>query len=211
MTCIVAIKNEINNKIVIGCDSAMVSGPNSINISDESKVVIKTVPTINANEKGIGSRNLLVGFTGAPRPLYMLKYHTLPIHNTDDISDREYLATLFTDSLISILENKKCITTEDEGVSGADAEFLIVYNGNIYKMDEVFFIYPIGREYTSIGSGAEFALGSLYTPLDDYYFDITYQCLIALDAASNFCAYVRRPFRLYTIDGEDIVEDCYDN
>jgi ATP-dependent protease HslVU (ClpYQ) peptidase subunit len=96
----------------------------------------------------------LLGFAGSVRTGQLLKpqYFDPP----DDISE-------FPDSMIELLGNKGSLATSDDQLSMQNCNVLVGFENRLYEILSDFQLNEVYGDYLSIGSGASYALGSLYT------------------------------------------------
>lgn len=180
MTCIVAIKNN-DGKIYMGGDSAGVAGHNIHPRSDE-KVFI--------------NGPMLFGFTDSFRMGQILRFSfDIPPH-PEGKEDLEYLCTDFVESIYGVFEYKGYGKIEANRKKGG--QFMIGYKGEIYIVYSDYQVGLHGRNYDAIGSGAEVALGALYT-MNNMTFLPENKVKYALDAAANHISSVRAPYTILSI------------
>jgi hypothetical protein len=70
--------------------------------------------------------------------------------------------------------------------------FLIAWENHLYEIQENFQYARVKDNYTSVGAGEAFALGSLYTT--EKMEDRKTRILLALNAASKFSTSVGKPY-----------------
>jgi ATP-dependent protease HslVU (ClpYQ) peptidase subunit len=129
----------------------------------------------------------LLGYAYSFRMGQLLQY-SLEVEPAAYGPDLEYLSTVFVAAV------RKCLG--DGGIK-RDAEgdypglFLLAYRGELYQVGRDLQVNHYGDDYTAIGSGAEYALGSLYsTPK----LEPSTRIIQALMAAAHFNGSVCEPF-----------------
>lgn len=164
MTCIVALKHD--GVLYLGSDS-QVSFGGTIFYDSEPKVFKKGSMIIGC------AGNLVFG--------KILKYNfNIPDHS-ESLSDLEYLNSVFVDSLREICRKREYLKVIDSR-SGTSDSTLICYHGEIYRLSSDFDVTLFSGDFISIGSGGEFALGSMYStsgvsPIDRLNTAIEAACL----------------------------------
>lgn len=180
MTCIVGLKSKTG--IYIGGDSAV-----------SSHNLIQTITDPKVWRKG----QFIFGFAGSLRTGQIIKYN-LKIPPINNRPPTEYMVTSFINSM------RKCLKTagsarEEHKEEEQDSQFLIGYQGHLFEIDEAYGVCEVADEYVAIGSGTEYALGSLYAtkgrPAEE-------RLTKALEAASYFSEGVRPPFHIIHIDAK---------
>jgi len=85
----------------------------------------------------------------------------------------------------------------DHGVTDLkDLSYILTYDNVIYHLEEDFGLWAPDRNYSAIGIGKEFALGSLATSIEMGYAGENPKdaALLALQAAAEWSPWVRGPF-----------------
>lgn len=72
------------------------------------------------------------------------------------------------------------------------------YRGGLYRIDDNFQVGEIAKNYYACGCGMELALGALHC-MENMDFPPTGRITKALEAASEFSAYVRPPFNIVSL------------
>lgn len=161
MSCIVGISK--GGVVYIGADSIATAG---------NEMRTRGDPKLFRNGK------YLIGYSGAVRPGQVLhpRFWTPP----DNIYD-------FTDAMRHQLEERGCMKKGEGGVDEMDVNLIIGVEGNLYEIQSDLQLAEYGPDnYTSIGAGSAYALGSLYETKD---LDIHPKLRIqrSIDAAKYFC------------------------
>jgi len=179
MTCVVGLETE--HGVFIGADSASSNGYTSFS-SRVEKVFLK-----NCGARG----EFLIGFTTSFRMGQLLRYKLRVDKHPDDMPDMEYLATIFIDAVRACLKDGGFTEIDKERESGG--RFLVGYRGKIYMVDYDFQVNSNACGFYAIGSGAQFALGSLYSTNG---LSPRNRIKIALRAASMFTDSVKPPYHI---------------
>ena len=179
MTCIVGMIDK-DNTVYIGGDGLASFGSSTVPLK---------------NPKVFQRGNLVVGTAGAARSSQVLHYN-LKIPELD----RElyaYICGPLIDAIRECLKDKDCLEYKDGREKAAGGSlFLMGYGPCLFLVDNNFGIHFPARDYEAIGSGEEFALGSLFStgelePLE--------RISKALKAASKYCSSVGPPFTIRKI------------
>jgi ATP-dependent protease HslVU (ClpYQ) peptidase subunit len=178
MTCIVGIKSKTG--IYIGGDSAVSTGD-----------LVQTMADPKIWRKG----QFIFGYAGTLRAGQIIKYDMSipPINNRLPM---EYMVKSFTKSMRKCLKAAGAAREEHKEEENPN-QFLIGFRGHLFEIDEAYGVCEVADEFVAIGSGTEYALGSLHTTKGMATGD---RIIRALDAASYFCAGVRPPFHTVKLD-----------
>ena len=115
--------------------------------------------------------------------------------------DHKYMVTTFIPNLIKIFEEG--IKSEEPKDRGAS--FLIGINNKLFQIQEDYSVLCPSLGFQSVGSGGEYAMGSMITT-KDMNINTTDRIILALKSAEIGTPYVQRPFRL--INTVEEKEDC---
>lgn len=183
MTCIIAIKED--NRIWLGADSCLTSS---------HQVTVGRPKIIKKGE-------FLLGGAGSLRTLQLFQYSTplLDIIEGEDIY--HYLINTVTHQMRQTLKTHGNI--EKDKKEQTRNEFIIAFRGEIYKIGCDFAINNPVENYTAIGSGEKFALGSLHaTELSGL--DPRTRITQALDAASKYNSFVAPPYEILSMEWQGV-------
>ena len=147
VTCIAALIN--NGTVWMGGDGQATYGGRRM-LSKELKVFTR--------------HGFLYGVAGTPRIIQILKYSFNPPEHPARLDALEYICERW------IKEFRVCIEAggylhKENGRERAFLELLIGYQGRLFHMDGNFSIWEQENGINVAGSGAEYALGSLFTTL----------------------------------------------
>lgn len=170
MTCIVGLVDK--DKVWMGGDSAASAGSSIL---------------IHKNTKVFKVDNLLIGCSGSIRANQLVKYSlTLPKFKTKDIS--KYLCTDFAMAIKSLIK---------DGMSDLESSkfgsFLIGYKNRLFEFDDDLQLLESINGISSIGSGSDIALGSLFSTIGA---DPEKRLLMALKASAYYNTTVAAPFHV---------------
>jgi ATP-dependent protease HslVU (ClpYQ) peptidase subunit len=170
MTCIVAIKTK--DAIFMGGDSA---GGNAYGIQSRS------------DPKVFRSGGFVIGYTTSYRMGQILQ-HGFEFVTPEGDPDA-YMFSL-CNAVASKLTDLNYAKLENNVIDGGT--FLIGWKNHLYAVYDNFQYARFRDNYAAIGSGEEYALGSLFSTqsIDDPIKRIT----IALDAATKFSSLVAKPY-----------------
>ena len=142
----------------------------------------------------------LIGFAGSYRFGQLLCYKFIPPEKSEGQDDYEFMVTDFMDSLRNLMKNEGVVKVSDSVESLDEMGALIGFNGKLYNLDEDFQIGEMVLPYCSIGSGADFAFGSLETSFQlSKRMSPRKRVLMALGAAAAFSATVSSPFTVLSL------------
>jgi ATP-dependent protease HslVU (ClpYQ) peptidase subunit len=177
MTCIVGIAE--GGKVYIGGDSAGVAGLDV---------------TIRSDKKVFHNGDFIFGFTTSFRMGQLLQYSFVPPKR---FTDKDLFAYMVTDFINAV---RDCF--KSAGYAGKDSEverggtFLVGHAGRLFSIEGDYQVGEQARGYHSVGCGADYANGSLYTTSG-----LTPEARIqkALESAAFFSAGVSAPFNVVNI------------
>lgn len=182
MTCIVGLIED--DAVWIGGDSCG-SDENSYMIRKDSKVFLHD--------------DFIYGFCSSFRAGQVLKYKFVePVNDGLDVD--EYLHGPWMSELRKTIVENGCLTS-DNGIE-LGSNFMVGYSGRLFIVESDFQIAESVLDFVSIGSGSDFALGSLFTvderwPAED-------KIRTALLAAESFTGTVKSPFVIECLRYDDI-------
>lgn len=190
MTCIVGITTP--SGVYIGGDSASTNDSGLQTILAGRKVFFL----------GEEENRMLLGCTTSCRMMQLLHYELqLPAYE-EGLEVEEYLVTKFVNAVRTCLKGGGFAQKEDEKESGGN--FLIGYRGRLFEVQDDYQVSEPTNGYEAVGSGAKFALGSLYaTPqlLPEQRIEL------ALQAATYHNAYVRPPYLIHYLSPERVAAE----
>ena len=180
MTCIVALKTE--DEIVIGGDHAVNDGDR-----------IHTMPQPKVFKRG----QFLIGYCGSLRVGQVVQYGLKipPGFKKKDL--HKYMVVDFCNALRACL-NHAGAARKDKEEEEHENRFLVVIQNRIFEIDEGYSVCEIIDGVYAIGSGVEFALGSLYTSRNDW-FSPKERVRMALESAAYYCQSVSDPFTIIRV------------
>jgi len=179
MTCCIAVPTD-SGSVVVGADSAGVSYYDL---------------TVRADQKVFKVGPMVMAFTTSFRMGQLLRYSLkLPEHPVD-LPDDEYMSTRFVDEVRKCLLAGGFAKKEDNVESGGT--FLVAYRGRVFEVGDDFQIGAPQVGFAAVGCGAQIALGHLWaTRAQGKKAAVIKRVSDALEAAEQFSAGVRRPFRI---------------
>lgn len=146
MTCIVGITD--GKKVIIGCDSQTTG--NDIN----------DIKNIRKDKKIFQKNNIIFGVTGSPRFTQILEFMWCFDAIDEGQDEFEYLVKTVVPTAMESLEVNKC-SDLNNGRLTTDSAMLIGIGNRLFCLYSDFQIGESTKNYASIGSGMEFALGAL--------------------------------------------------
>lgn len=185
MTCVIGLVEK--GKMYLGADSASIGG--------NFELVVRNDPKVFKHGE------FLVGYSQSPRLGQILRFgFKYPAFKTQD--GLAYLVQSFMPRLITAIQSNGFTMDEDHDRLGC-YPFLIMLHGRLFRVESDFQVVIRDQNYDAIGCASDVALGAMYAsphllPRDRIY--------LALEAASKFSVAVTKPFRMVTLDGEEILE-----
>jgi ATP-dependent protease HslVU (ClpYQ) peptidase subunit len=176
-------------------------GGDSLASNSYYKEVIKQRKVFKSND----SKNMIIGFSGALRDLDLLTYAENLIDKRDEPNiDHKYMVTKFIPNIIQLFKNNDR-NDNCRGVSEIESCFLVAYKDKLWTIESNYCVTELVTNYTVIGSGMYYALGSLkttegmdLTPIEKIH--------LALQSASEFAPEVAPPFYIINTENDDVVE-----
>lgn len=191
MTCIVGLIQ--NGHVYLGGDAATVSGSHLV-INRDAKVF----------RCGKDESQMLLGTSGSPRLRNLLLYLlTLPVYSGSD--PMAYMVAQFVPALRTCLREEGFLQEED-GQSILDGAILVGFQRELFLVGSRFNVTRTAHGYMAIGSGEEYAYGSLQTTsLLQEKFQLSPQrrAELALLAAEAHSTDVAQPFMIISTEAEE--------
>lgn len=195
MTCIVGFLDKENDTVWIGGDS-LASNGYSKNVCNNLKVFHHYL-----------NKSIIIGSTTTFRHIDLLQYSEnlfpeLDFYKKKEI-DREYMIKTFVPNLINLFQNN-VYSSNNEHKGG---NFIIGIKNKLFEIQPDYSVLEPTTGYISVGSGEDFALGSLYVTTHEHKnWTPERHIEMALKSAEfNSCG-VQRPFRIInTKDEKEII------
>jgi ATP-dependent protease HslVU (ClpYQ) peptidase subunit len=177
MTCIVGIMHD--DKVYLGGDSAA-----STMDGFTTKIRIPKVYQID---------EYLIGYAGSFRMGKFIQYNIEFPKPPTWARGSEKLDEFINGYLVPHI--RKCVKESDlDQNEKEDFEFIIGLRGHIFELDENWAAYESAEPYVAIGSGAQIALGSLYSTSN--WSNPGKRIRVALEASERYNSYVSSPFTI---------------
>ena len=173
MTCIVGLRD--GDRVWVGADSLASNGHIMWDMLD---------PKIFRNG------DFLIGCSGSPRAAQLMQHAFSPPKKHADDDPKKYMATAFITELRDCFRSGGVCQKNNE-VETVDVWTLVCFRSRIFHICSDFQIGERREGFDAIGSGEQFALGSLLSTVDK---DPEHRVLLALQAAETYCTSVRGPF-----------------
>lgn len=178
MTCIVGVIAD--DGVYMGGDS-LASEPTSMD-----KYPLKGMSKVFHNGP------LLIGVCGSLRMAQLLRYSLKIPQRSKVMSDHEFMATKFIHAV------RRCFKDGGfgkmpEGEDNEGGNFIVGYRGGLYTIYVDFQVNEWAWNYAAIGSGGNYALGSLFMTEG---VKPEQRIISALEAATHFNAGVSPPFEI---------------
>ncbi len=116
--------------------------------------------TLLSQPKTIKKGEIVIGICGYVLLLKVLRYNfTIPKHEKDLTND-EYINTIFVEKLRKCFKDNNVSTVKDNK-EDTKSGILVAYRGQIYEISCDFSVIKLSKDYYAIGSGRRFAIGAL--------------------------------------------------
>lgn len=162
MTIIVALKDEKNNRVIMGADKQTTYGQ-LINKSP-SKLITLPLNIVDKYGKIIEESEIHIGLCGYAFMKGFFEHgFEIPVMNEKD-NFVKYLYQNFFPSLRRALTDNSLVELKDNKLN-TESGMLFVFKGEIYEIARNLSVTKIDNEFHVDGSGYEVATGSLYTNL----------------------------------------------
>lgn len=180
MTCIVGYIDKKSKKTIIGADSAAVDGFEI---------------TARKDTKVFKSGDFIIGCTSSFRMIQLLRFaFTPPEVNKKDVY--EYMCIDFINEVRKCFESGGYLQKDTKG-DEVGGQFLVGYKDRLFMIDEDFQVGEYLSGMHSVGCGAPYAIGALYS-VSDQNISPKKKVEIALKAAECYSGGVISPFNFET-------------
>jgi hypothetical protein len=183
MSLVVAVQDTEKGTVEFAADSILTSHWVSRSTKDVAgKMFFK---------RGVGGLDFVVGGVGSPRLIQLMQYgFNLPLRGEEALNT--YMVNTFIPAWIDFLDNSGALYVKDSVSQMEDTSFIFGIGPNLFTMYGDFQIAHHTDEYSAIGAGEEFALGSLFTT-EVSELTAKERAEVALEAAITFSPWVRDP------------------
>ena len=182
MTCIVAVEYE--GGVVVGADSFL---------GDASGVVPIATPKI------VRLPGIAIGYCGGLLVPAWLSTVELPKPRRGESAER-YVLSLAMQLRATAIDRR--IVIEHEGSLRSDTDLLIAVHGEAWVIEGDFACWRSAHRYIATGAGTPFALGALHAVSSKRASGVKEaraRVLVALAAAAELSAMVRKPFHIVEV------------
>jgi len=179
MTCIVGLVDKKENKVIIGGDSAGVSGLNLI---------------IRKDEKVFKNKNFIIGCTSSFRMIQLLRFSFIP----PDIGGKdlyEYMCTDFINEVRKCFKEGGYLQKYEDG-DEKGGTFLVGFRNRLFHIGNDFQVGESLIGFDACGCGEDFALGSLFST-QKQKISAEKKVLKALECAEHLSGGVSKPFVIF--------------
>jgi hypothetical protein len=196
MTCAIGYVTQ-TGEVWIGCDTAI--GAESL-AEHQSKLF-----SLNC----ASHLKLWVAASGSGRIIQLIK-HGLDIGDiklaSDSVGLESFLSTDFTLRIVKLLSEYGCLERTNDGKAYVDVDMLVATPNMLYRLNGAMMHWAIHGSpclFTAIGSGSEYALGSMHIVTQSIPQEPE-QCIqVSLGTAAAFLPdSVRAPFQISKIEQE---------
>lgn len=188
MTVVVALKDEKNNRIIIGADNQGTSG--QISLKYGSKIFYLNIPIVDGYGDVIKFEKLYIAVSGNYWIINYLRYgFDVPVMDCNE----EFIYYLYNHFFLSLGDclSESRLVAFDRGVLDSGVGMICIFRDKIYHIYDDFSILESVENFEVEGSGYEVALGSLYTNLNFHkgmdYVKIVEQAVLSCAGLSIYC------------------------
>lgn len=193
MTCVVGMLDKENKTVYLGGDSLGSNG------------YIKTIYKQRKVFHSKDTNDLIIGICGSFN-FQGLEYEKL-LDETKLLKgeiDREYLITKFIPNLRRIISSYNCNESKS-GIDSMEGVLLFGYRDNLFMIQSDYSLVESTDDYLAIGSGMDYALGSLATTYDNEM-PIIDKIHMALKSATKHVVGVEPPFYIINTANDEVIE-----
>lgn len=155
------------------------------------------------NEKVFTSGEHLMGCTGTFRLIDLLRFHLSVDPPREGADPQRYARVELLCAVKKLLDTHDYLQRKD-GVASFEGPFLVGWRGLLWEVQCDLSVIATPPEGYSVGSGGSVARGALYATRGEA--DPVRRVFEALGAAEAVVTTVRRPFRVWRLDG-GVVEE----
>lgn len=189
MTIIIALKDKKNKRIIIGADKQGTLGQCKVKVP--TKIFSLPVDIVDGYGEVIDTAKIHIGISGYGFLKHFLQYgFNIPQMNEHQ-EFIEYLYQTFLPCLREVLTENQLVDVNNNSLD-TESYMIMVFKGEIYRVENNFGVDVIDEEYYINGSGYEVALGSLYTNLTFHNnlnrIEIVKQAIRAASATTIYCS-----------------------
>lgn len=159
-------------------------------IGGDSAGVANFAITTRADQKVFRNGDFIMGFTDSFRMGQLLRYIFTPPPRRPDEDVFAFMVNDFVNTARKCLKSGGFTKVENNVETGGN--FLVGYEGRLFRVSSDYQVGESACGYDAIGCGDGYALGSLYTSNGDPRKRVK----TALKAAQEFSAGVREPFHI---------------
>lgn len=177
MTCVVGLITS-NGDILFGADSQVTT--------DDSKITL-------LDKKIFKKNNMIMGFCGDLKFGQLIKHRFTPPIPGRNVDIDNFIYTKFVPELQKFfIENGFQTFSRNESFT-----LLLGIEKNIYSIDDDYAVIPASQRYFAIGSGGDYALGSLHATRSNPNYNQRLQ--MSLDAAITYSSTCSKPFHFESL------------
>lgn len=161
MTCIVGIRSK--GLVVMGADSAVSNNSHTEPRLDPKLFEMKVPFYENIESRKLFYEKMIIGSTGSVRMSQILQTSIgfPPEEIKQDFDPYKWMITSFIEEVRSKLKEYGYSTIQNNEESGGT--FMVGFYGRLYVVYSDYQVGESARSFAAIGSGDQYALGSLYT------------------------------------------------
>jgi ATP-dependent protease HslVU (ClpYQ) peptidase subunit len=192
MTCIVGYLDIQNACSWIGADS--------LGSSSAHKATYLSPKVF----KNILFKNVLMGATGSFRHIDLLKYSEnlfdeLDLYKETEL-DHKYIVTKLIPKVITLFQDN----IKDEADASKGTNIIVCSPKSVFEVQSDYSVLEPSFGFCSVGSGMQYALGSLYST-KDLDTPVPRKIEVALESAEQCGCGVQRPFTILNTKNEDVI------
>ena len=160
MTILVALKDEKNNRVILGTDKQVTYGSTK-GITD-TKMITINIPVVDGYGETIRVDKCYIATAGWDFIHNFIAYGFNTPSMDNNMLFIEYLQKKFLKKLKNELTDQN-LTEENSNQFNSESYFIIVYYDELFNVQFNFGVSKLDEGYLVEGSGYNVALGSLYT------------------------------------------------
>ena len=198
MTVIIALKDMINDKILVGYDGQGTS--EDISLPFGEKLVTMSIPVVNEENEIINDTEMHILVSGSHYIKSYLTHAFTPPGILEDEDVVDYLYNQFFQSLSNELTNHGLLKNED-GALESQAGLIIIYDNRLFNVYSDFSIVESTDVFTCNGSGWKIST-SVLSNLLEFHHDMELEDMIeeALLTTARLNIYCNDDITIKTIE-----------
>lgn len=139
------------------------------------------------------SSDIIIGVVGDSRTSDIIQnFLVIPKQKK---KNQSYIVSCLVPEIIKVLEKNKAITVGEYNENQMiDNQIIVLYNNDIYTIDESFAVSKITYNEYAIGAGADLVLGALEAYKDTKKFTHEEKIIKAIEISSKYLSVISKPY-----------------